>query len=191
MRRSCCRRSLAGRWRTAGGIGRDSSTSTATAISISLKPALESATCIETTAVALPTSRTTCSEPSAVRPATGFLAGDYDNDGRRDLAVLGPSGVRLLHSDAKGFSDATAAAGLASLTGAVRTAAWLDADHDGDLDLVVAIDGRRRRRRGSSATTAMDASSTSRKRPASRRRGRLPRSSRRTMTIAATSTCWS
>ena len=73
--------------------------------------------------------------------ATGFLAGDYDNDGRRDLAVLGPSGVRLLHSDAKGFSDATTAAGLASLTGAVRTAAWLDADHDGDLDLVVAIDG--------------------------------------------------
>ena len=73
--------------------------------------------------------------------ATGFLAGDYDNDGRRDLAVLGPSGVRLLHSEAKGFSDATTAAGLASLTGAVRTAAWLDADHDGDLDLIVAIEG--------------------------------------------------
>ena len=40
-----------------------------------------SATCTEMTAAALPTSRMSCSEPSAVRPATGFLAGDYDNDG--------------------------------------------------------------------------------------------------------------
>lgn len=73
--------------------------------------------------------------------ATGFLAGDYDNDGRRDLAMLGPSGVTLLHSNATGFSDATSAAGLAALKDPVRTAAWLDSDHDGDLDLIVATGG--------------------------------------------------
>ena len=74
-------------------------------------------------------------------PAKAVLAGDYDNDGLVDLLVLGPSGVRLLHRDrAKGFADVTAAAGLGSAMGIPRSAAWLDADHDGDLDLLVAAE---------------------------------------------------
>ncbi len=72
-------------------------------------------------------------------PATAVLAGDYDNDGQADLAVLRPGGIRLLRRDpASGFTDVTASAGLGSLTENPRSAAWLDADHDGDLDLLVA-----------------------------------------------------
>ncbi len=72
-------------------------------------------------------------------PATAVLAGDYDNDGQADLAVLRPGGIRLLRRDpASGFTDVTAGAGLGSLTDNPRSAAWLDADHDGDLDLLVA-----------------------------------------------------
>ena len=35
------------------------------------------------------------------------------------------------------FVDATPGAGLAAVSGANRSAAWLDADHDGDLDLLI------------------------------------------------------
>ena len=75
---------------------------------------------------------------TASGPATAVVAGDYDNDGHADLAVLRPGGLILLRRDpAAGFTDVTAAAGLGSLTDP-RSAAWLDADHDGDLDLFVA-----------------------------------------------------
>jgi Flp pilus assembly protein TadD len=70
--------------------------------------------------------------------AAGAVAGDADNDGDADLLVLRSSGISLLRQEAKQvFVDATAAAGLGSVAGAARTAAWLDADHDGDLDLLV------------------------------------------------------
>ena len=45
--------------------------------------------------------------------ATAVVAGDYDNDGHADLAVLRPTGLALLRRDpASGFTDATAAAQL-------------------------------------------------------------------------------
>jgi tetratricopeptide (TPR) repeat protein len=73
-------------------------------------------------------------------PAVGVIAGDYDNDGRADLLVLRAGGITLYKQSAQGvFEDVTARAGLGALVSrpAGRTAAWVDADHDGDLDLMV------------------------------------------------------
>ena len=70
-------------------------------------------------------------------PAVAAVAGDYDNDGRADLIVLRPGGLSLLHRDEGAFSDVTAASELTPVE-SPRSAAWLDADHDGDLDLFVA-----------------------------------------------------
>ena len=65
-------------------------------------------------------------------------AGDYDNDGRPDLFVVGETSSRLLHRRTDGrFEDVTRAASLPAdfHPGA---AAWVDVDHDGDVDLVTA-----------------------------------------------------
>jgi len=70
-------------------------------------------------------------------PAVAAVAGDYDNDGRADLIVLRPGGLSLLRRDEGAFSDVTAASDLTPVE-SPRSAAWLDADHDGDLDLFVA-----------------------------------------------------
>ena len=70
--------------------------------------------------------------------ATGAVAGDYDNDERPDLLVLRRGGIALLHNDGARFSDATAAAGLAGDPRPYVSAAFVDADHDGDLDIVLA-----------------------------------------------------
>jgi Flp pilus assembly protein TadD len=79
-----------------------------------------------------------------VGPASAIVAGDCDNDDDVDLLVLRPAGVSLLKQEASGrFVDATAAAGLSTAGGAPRTAAWLDADHDGDLDLFLGGDAVR------------------------------------------------
>ncbi len=70
----------------------------------------------------------------------GSLAGavaDFDNDGRPDLALSGPNGMRLLrNADGKTFEDKTAAAGFDKSTGIFFALSWLDIDQDGDLDLI-------------------------------------------------------
>ena len=70
--------------------------------------------------------------------ATAAVAGDYDNDGKPDVLIVRNTGLTLYHNDGNGsFSDVTATAkiSVASTTG--RAAAFVDVDHDGDLDIFI------------------------------------------------------
>lgn len=67
----------------------------------------------------------------------GCSAGDYDNDGRPDLAVTYAGGVALFHNEGDGkFRDVTSEAGI-RLAGRALGVTFVDYDHDGDLDLYV------------------------------------------------------
>jgi hypothetical protein len=69
----------------------------------------------------------------------GVAVADYDADGDPDLALTTVEGPRLLRNDAGVYRDVTDAAGLALPAPEWSTsAAWLDADGDGRLDLFVA-----------------------------------------------------
>ena len=68
----------------------------------------------------------------------GCTAGDYDNDGRVDLAVSYDGGVALFHNEGNGkFRDVTASTGI-HVTGEPMGLTFVDYDHDGNLDLYVA-----------------------------------------------------
>lgn len=61
---------------------------------------------------------------------------DADVHALNDILLIGPSGLRLIKQiGADVFKDVTQAAGLAGI--AARTAAWVDFEHDGDVDLLV------------------------------------------------------
>jgi tetratricopeptide (TPR) repeat protein len=63
--------------------------------------------------------------------------GDYDNDGKNDLAVALSDRVVLFHNDGGGkFADVTEKVGITSLNQPAGMT-WVDYDHDGDLDLIV------------------------------------------------------
>jgi hypothetical protein len=75
-----------------------------------------------------------------------MLQADYDNDGDVDLLVLRGAWLEkdgcvpnsLLDNDGTGrFTDVTFRVGLARPAHPTQTAAWLDYDNDGDLDLFV------------------------------------------------------
>ena len=68
----------------------------------------------------------------------GVAVGDYDNDGFDDLFVTSYGQSRLFHNNGNGtFTDVTQKAGLAGVKEFSTSAAWVDYDKDGRLDLVV------------------------------------------------------
>jgi hypothetical protein len=68
----------------------------------------------------------------------GVAVGDYDNDGFDDLFITALGQSRLFHNNGNGtFTDATQKAGLSGPRELSTSAAWVDYDKDGRLDLVV------------------------------------------------------
>jgi enediyne biosynthesis protein E4 len=68
----------------------------------------------------------------------GVAVGDYDNDGYDDLFVTAMGQSHLFHNNGNGtFTDVTQKAGLMGLKEFSTSAAWVDYDKDGKLDLVV------------------------------------------------------
>ena len=68
----------------------------------------------------------------------GVCVGDYNNDGYPDLYVTGYGSAILYHNNGDGtFTDVTDKAGVADKGGWSTSAAWIDYDKDGWLDLVV------------------------------------------------------
>jgi len=69
----------------------------------------------------------------------GVAVGDYDNDGYADLFVTAYGQNRLFHNNGNGtFTDVTQKVGLQGPKEFSTSAAWVDYDKDGHLDLVVA-----------------------------------------------------
>ncbi len=74
-------------------------------------------------------------------PAFGFgvAIGDYDNDGFDDIFVSALGQSHLFHNNGNGtFTDVTKTAGMSGPNEFSTSAAWVDYDRDGKLDLVVA-----------------------------------------------------
>ena len=69
----------------------------------------------------------------------GVAVGDYDNDGFDDIFITALGQSRLFHNNGNGtFTDVTKSAGLWGTNEFSTSAAWVDYDRDGKLDLVVA-----------------------------------------------------
>jgi len=69
----------------------------------------------------------------------GVAVGDYDNDGFDDVFVTALGQSHLFRNNGNGtFADATKVAGMWGLEEFSTSAAWVDYDRDGRLDLIVA-----------------------------------------------------
>jgi hypothetical protein len=69
----------------------------------------------------------------------GVAVGDYDNDGYDDFFISALGQSHLFHNNGNGtFTDVTKVAGLWGPNEFSTSAAWVDYDRDGKLDLVVA-----------------------------------------------------
>ncbi|HYE74830.1 MAG TPA: CRTAC1 family protein, partial [Blastocatellia bacterium] len=73
-------------------------------------------------------------------PTSGAVFGDFDNDGKQDIFIFGYKTLALYKGNGDGtFADVTAGTALPQDNGGswAMTAAFVDADHDGDLDVFV------------------------------------------------------
>lgn len=71
--------------------------------------------------------------------AMGAVAGDFDNDGKPDLFILRYRANALYRNEGNGrFTDVTAAAKIPLYPFLSQSAAFVDCDHDGDLDIFIA-----------------------------------------------------
>jgi len=71
--------------------------------------------------------------------AIGVVSADYDNDGVPDLFVLRSTASSLYRNDGKGhFIDVTRSVKLPAYPALPGAAAFVDVDHDGDVDLLIA-----------------------------------------------------
>jgi hypothetical protein len=69
----------------------------------------------------------------------GVAIGDYDNDGFDDIFITALGQSHLFHNNGNGtFAEVTKSAGLWGPSEFSTSAAWVDYDRDGKLDLVVA-----------------------------------------------------
>jgi enediyne biosynthesis protein E4 len=69
----------------------------------------------------------------------GAAIGDYDNDGYEDIFITALGQSHLFHNNHNGtFTDVTKQAGMWGPNEFSTSAAWVDFDRDGKLDLVVA-----------------------------------------------------
>jgi len=69
----------------------------------------------------------------------GVAIGDYDNDGFDDIFITALGQSHLFHNNGNGtFTDVTKPAGMLGPSEFSTSAAWVDYDRDGKLDLVVA-----------------------------------------------------
>jgi enediyne biosynthesis protein E4 len=69
----------------------------------------------------------------------GVAVGDYDNDGFDDLFITALGQSHLFHNNGNStFTEVTKPAGMWGPNEFSTSAAWVDYDHDGKLDLVVA-----------------------------------------------------
>ena len=77
----------------------------------------------------------------------GIIAGDYDNDGLTDLLAFGDGQALLFRNAGKGrFTNNTVAVKLPQYSDVSLAGAFVDADHDGDLDIFLSgfMSGQRR-----------------------------------------------
>jgi enediyne biosynthesis protein E4 len=75
---------------------------------------------------------------SASMYAMGAAAADFDNDGHQDVLVTSVGQSRLFRNAGGGrFADVTERSGLGGRTGFSTSAAWVDYDRDGFLDLFI------------------------------------------------------
>ncbi len=81
--------------------------------------------------------QTTKSGMSVKSTVAGAIFGDFDNDTKPDALIFGHGMLALWRNNGDGtFSDITAKSGLpAAYPGWAMSAAWVDVDHDGDLDI--------------------------------------------------------